>query len=117
MGPSCRSCEPPKPQWLKKPVLRTLMVKVARSNEGLVDLKFLRGAVLSVPVTTEAFPLTWTPARTALAKFEVGLMADFLNRVEIIFGDEELVVFMLVQVAWYCYSFQFTLAFQRWSLM
>lgn len=72
-------------QWLRLTIMwHTLMVKVARSNEGFVDLMFLRGGALSVPVTTEALPRTWMPARIALAKVEVGLMAAVLNMFGII---------------------------------
>ena len=56
-------------------------MKVARSNEGAVEREFLRGAERWVPATTEAFPLTCMPKRTALARVEVGLMAADLKMV------------------------------------
>lgn len=72
----------------------TLMVKVARSKEGLVDRWFLRGVARCS--TIDAFPLTWMPERTALAKLEVGLMAEALKRLGIIFA-----VLVVVVVGWF----------------
>lgn len=92
------------------------MVKVARSKEGLVDLLFGRGATRSVPVTTEALPLTWIPKRIALAKLGVCLMADALKRLGNILVVV-VVVFGFVDISVLVDYFQFTLAFQRWSLM
>ena len=70
---------------------RTLIVKVARSNEGLVDLWLLKVGVRS---TTEALPLVWKPKRTALAKFEDDLMVEVLKRLDIMFAKGQVVVFV-----------------------
>jgi hypothetical protein len=61
---------------------RTLIVKVARSKEGAVDLLFWRGGARWLPETTDALPLTCMPSLAILA--EVGLMAADLTRPEII---------------------------------
>lgn len=61
---------------------RTLIVKVARSKEGAVDLLLSSGDARWLPETTEALPLTCMPSLATLA--EAGLMAADLKRLGII---------------------------------
>jgi len=82
MGPSCHVASAIDFYVSEKADRRTLIVKVARSNEGAVDLLFWRGGARWLPETTEALPLTCMPSLATLA--EAGLMAADLIRPEII---------------------------------
>jgi hypothetical protein len=76
----------------------SLMVKVARSNEGAVEREFLSGAARWLPETTDAFPLTCVPSLTTLAKAEVGLMAADLKTLEIMLMVIVVVVMMMMML-------------------
>ena len=76
------SCQPLTHRYSEDAEWRTLIVKVARSKEGAVDLLLSRGEARWLPETTEALPLTCMPSLANLA--EAGLMAADLKRLGII---------------------------------